>query len=178
MGIFHRYSSTIHGNYRKAYLRCGLLLGAVLALYIVGRILGGIEASSPVSYVTDIALVVLVILFTAHYRRSLPDRSITLKEAMLFGMGTSVVAAVLYALAVWVIGLLVPSQTVLFTATLSGQSITEQDPQLHYWAAFWAILSFVDIALLGSFAAFVAAIILRNEKSPVFKSQDRDKQNS
>ena len=106
MGIFHRYSSTIHGNYRRAYLRCGLLAGALLAAYIIGRLLAGSPAESPISYITDAILLVLVVLFTAYYRNSLPDKKITLKEAMLFGIGTSLIAAVVYALAIWATGLI------------------------------------------------------------------------
>ena len=167
MAIFHRYSSTIHGNYRQAYLRCGLLLGALLSVYILGRLLAGSPAESPISYLTDAILLVLLVLLTAYYRNSLPDKKITLKEAMLFGIGTSLVAAIFYSLAIWATGLASPSQTVLFTASLSGQSITPHDPQLHYWAALWAIATFVDVALLGSFAAFLAAIFFRNEKSEI-----------
>ncbi|MBR4505166.1 MAG: DUF4199 domain-containing protein [Bacteroidales bacterium] len=172
MAVFHRYNSTIHGNYRQAYLRCGLLIGALLSVYIVGRLLAGSMAESPISYLTDAILIVLVVLLTAYYRNSLPDKKITLKEAMLFGIGTSLIAAIFYTLAIWAIGLTSPAQTVLFTATLSGQTITPQDPQLNYWAALWAIVTFVDVALLGSFAAFLAAIFFRNEKSEIkYKQQ-------
>lgn len=171
MGIFHRYRSTIHGNYRRAYLRCGLLTGALLAVYVVGRLLAGSPAESPISYLTDAILLVLVVLLTAYYRNSLPDKKITLKEAMLFGIGTSLIAAVVYALAIWTIGLSSAEQTVLFTVTLSGQTISLQDPQLHYWAALWAIVTFVDVALLGSFGSFLAAIFFRNEKSEIKKKQ-------
>lgn len=171
MSIFHRYTSTIHGNYRRAYLRCGLLVGALLAVYIVGRLLAGSPAESPISYLTDAILLVLVVLLTAYYRNSLPDKKITLKEAMLFGIGTSVIAAVFYALSIWAIGLTSAEQTVLFTATLSGQTITPQDPQLHYWAALWAIVTFVDVALLGAFGSFLAAIFFRNEKSEIKHKQ-------
>ena len=90
---------------------------------------------------------------------------------MLFGMGTSLIAAVFYALAILATGLTSAEQTVLFTATLSGQTITQQDPQLHYWAALWAIVTFVDVALLGSFGSFLAAIFFRNEKSEIKHKQ-------
>ena len=169
--IFHRYNSTIHGNYRRAYLRSGLLIGVLLSLYIVGRLVAGSPAESPISYLTDAILLVLVVLLTAYYRNSLPDKKITLKEAMLFGMGTSLIAAVFYALAILATGLTSAEQTVLFTATLSGQTITQQDPQLHYWAALWAIVTFVDVALLGSFGSFLAAIFFRNEKSEIKHKQ-------
>ena len=167
MGIFHRYNSTIHGNYRKAYLRSGLITGVLLAAYVLIRLLMGKPLESPTSYVSDAVMLVAVFLFMAFYRNSLPDKKITLKEAMLFGIGTAVVAAFIYGLALWAFGLAFPQQTALFSTTMTGNEVTTQDPQLHYWAAWWTIYSFVLMALLGSFGAFVAAIFFRNEKSDI-----------
>lgn len=164
MGIFHRYNSTIHGNYRRAYLRSGLITGAALSAYLIIRLLMGDPLQSPTSYVSDAIIIVAIILFTAFYRNSLPDKKITLKEAALFGTGTAALAALVYALALWAIGLASPQQTVLFTNTLATKQITLQDPQLHYWAAWWAIYSLILMLLLGSFSAFIAAIFFRNEK--------------
>ncbi len=167
MGIFHRYNSTIHGNYRKAYLRSGLITGVLLAAYVLIRLLMGKPLESPTSYVSDAVMLVAVFLFMAFYRNSLPDKKITLKEAMLFGIGTAVFAAFIYGLALWAFGLAFQQQTALFSTTMTGNEVTTQDPQLHYWAAWWAIYSFVLMALLGSFGAFVAAIFFRNEKSDI-----------
>lgn len=167
MGIFHRYNSTIHGNYRKAYLRSGLITGLLLSAYVLIRLLMGKPLESPTSYVSDAVMLVAVFLFMAFYRNSLPDKKITLKEAMLFGIGTAVVAAFIYGLALWAFGLAFQQQTALFSTTMTGNEVTTQDPQLHYWAAWWAIYSFVLMALLGSFGAFVAAIFFRNEKSDI-----------
>lgn len=167
MSIFHRYNSTIHGNYRKAYLRCGLITGLLLAAYVLVRLLMGSPLQSPTSYISDAIILVAVFLFMAFYRNALPDHKITLKEAMLFGIGLALVAALLYGVALWAIGFAFPQQTVLFTNSMTGQQITPQDPQLHYWAAWWAIYSTLLMALLGSFGAFVAAIFFRNEKSEI-----------
>ena len=167
MKVFKRYSSTIHGNYRKAYLRSGLITGVLLAAYVLIRLLMGKPLESPTSYVSDAVMLVAVFLFMAFYRNSLPDKKITLKEAMLFGIGTAVVAAFIYGLALWAFGLAFQQQTALFSTTMTGNEVTTQDPQLHYWAAWWAIYSFVLMALLGSFGAFVAAIFFRNEKSDI-----------
>ena len=105
MGIFHRYNSTIHGNYRKAYLRSGLITGLLLSAYVLIRLLMGKPLESPTSYVSDAVMLVAVFLFMAFYRNSLPDKKITLKEAMLFGIGTAVVAAFIYGLALWAFGI-------------------------------------------------------------------------
>ncbi len=167
MGVFHRYKSEIHGNYRRAYLRCGGIAALLLGAYILVRLLIGNPVPTPTSLPLDGILIVLVFLFMAYYRNSLPDKKITLKEALLFGIGTAAVAALLFALILWIVGLSSAEQTVLFTNNMTSQDITPQDPQLHYWAAWWAIVAGVELLLLGSFAAFIAAIFFRNEKSEI-----------
>ena len=167
MRFFHRYNSTIHGDYRRAYLRCGAITGLLLAIYVLVRLLMGSPVPSAAGYVSDAILLVLVFLFTAYYRNSLPDKKITLKEAMLFGVGTAIIAAMVYGLALWAVGLSFPPQVVLFTQTMMDKEITAQDPQIHYWAAWWAIVAAVETAVLGGFGAFVASIIFRNEKGRI-----------
>lgn len=164
MSIFHRYRSEIHGNYRRAYLRSGLLTGLLLAAYILVRQLAGSPVERPFSLIVDAILLVAVFLLTAWYRASLPDKRITLKEAMLFGIGTAVTAGVVYGLLLWIIGLVFPSQTVLFNEILDVQQTAYP---LKYWAAWWAILAGLETILLGAFGAFIAAILFRNEKSEI-----------
>ena len=171
MGIFHRYQSTIHGNYRKAYLRCGGIVGLLLAAYVLVRLLMGRPVESPLSYVSDAILLVCIFLLSAYYRNSLPDKMVTLKEVMLFGIGLSAVAAIIYGLALWAIGLAFPQQAVLFTNNMTPNEVTLQDPQLHYWAALWAIVAAAETLLLGAFGAFLAAIFFRNEKSEIKHKQ-------
>ena len=167
MGIFHRYKSTIHGNYRRAYLLGGFVVGALLALYVVVRYMMGRPVESPLSYVSDAILLVLIFLLASYYRRSLPDGLVTLKELMLLGIGISAVAALVYGLVLWAFGTACPQQTVLFTTSMTGKETSLQDPQLHYWAAWWAIMAAVETLLLGAFGAFLAAIFFRTEKSEI-----------
>jgi len=167
MSIFHRYKSEIHGNYRIAYLRSGMLTGVLLAAYVLVRLLMGNPMESPMSLIVDVVLLVAIILLTAWYRASLPDKKITLKEGMLFGMGTAVVAGIVYGLLLWAIGLTSVTQTVLFTNTMTDNNIAASDPQLHYWAGWWAIVAGVETILLGAFGAFLAAIFFRNEKPEI-----------
>lgn len=171
MAIFHRYQSTIHGNYRRNYLRCGLVTGLLLAAYVLVRLLMRNPVESPLSYVSDAILLVCIFLFAAYYRNSLPDRRVTLKELMLFGIGTAAVAAILYGLLLCGIGIAFPGQTVLFTNSMTPNEVTLQDPQLHYWAIMWAIVAAVETLLLGGFGAFLAAIFFRNEKSEIKHKQ-------
>ena len=120
-----------------------------------------------------IAVIILVVITLISFYRSakrghiFPEKKITLKEAMLFGMGTAAVAGVVYGLALWVIGINSASQTVLFTTTMTGNEVGLQDPQLHYWAAWWAIVAGIETILLGSFGAFLSAIFFRNEKGMI-----------
>jgi hypothetical protein len=167
MKFFHRYQSDIHGNYRKGYLRCGTLTGVMLSLYIAVRYLMGMPAESPEAYLSDAIMLLAVFLFTLLYRNALEEKKATLKELMLFGMGTAVLASVIYGLFLWAFGSVATDQTVIFTLTLSGKEITATDPQINYWAALWGIVAGVKLAVLGGFGAFVSAVILRNEKGKV-----------
>lgn len=166
MKFFHRYKSTIHGNYRRAYLRCGLLTGLMLVLYLLVRWLMRNPAESPVSYLSDGILLVAVFLFIMLYRNTLPERKATMKELMLFGMGTAIVACLLYGIYIWVAGFAIPGQIELFTNTLTKPESFAQYPA-YYWSALWAFVSAVIMAVLGSFGAFISALILKNEKPEV-----------
>ena len=164
MSIFHRYKSTIHGNYRRAYLRSGLVTGLLLA---AGHMALHTHHSSLITdhstLILNIVLMVAVFLFTAWYRHSLPLQRITLKEAMLFGIGLSLVAAPLYALLLFIL------QTTFYNLLPPPSS----SYPAHYWAALSAILAALGTLLLGSFSAFLAAIFLRNEKSEIKKPNNR-----
>ena len=124
----------------------------------------GSAVGSPLSYVSDAVLLVCIFLFSAYYRNSLPDKLVTLKELMLFGIGLSAVAAVVYGITLWLTGVLLPEQTALFTTTMTGNETTTEDPQLHYWAAWWAIFAAMEVLLLGAFGSFLSAILFRTEK--------------
>jgi len=166
--FFHRYRSTIHGNYRKAYLRSGLLTGVMLMLYLWVRYLMGNPAESPVSYLSDGILLVAGFLFTMLYRNALPDRKATLKELMLFGMGTAVIACVVYGVFIWIMGFTARGQIELFTGTMMDNAPFTDYPA-HYWSAFWGFVSAVIMAVLGGFGAFISALILKNEKGEIVK---------
>lgn len=135
-------------------------------LYILVRYMMQKPAESPEAYMSDGIMLVGVFLFTLLYRNSLEEKTATLKELMLFGMGTAVVASVLYGLFVWGFGSVVPAQTEIFTCTLRDEEAFATAPA-HYWAAWWGIESGVKLAVLGAFGAFVAALLFRNEKSEV-----------
>lgn len=163
MKFFRRYNSTIHGNYRKMYLRCGVLAGLMLVLFLLVRWLMNYPAESPITYLSDGILLVSVFFFCLLYRNALPDRLVTMKELMLFGMGTAIVACLMYGLFIWVAGFLIPGQIELFTNTMMKSGSFAEYPA-HYWSALWGMVSAVVMALLGSFGAFLSALILKTEK--------------
>ena len=76
-------------------------------------------------------------------------------------LGTSRIAALL-----WGFGLAVPSQAALFAHATTGAEVTHEDPQIHYWAAFAAIVAAVKLALIGCFGAFLAAVFFKNDNPP------------
>ena len=166
MRFFRRYKSTIHGNYRRAYLRCGLIVGGLLWLYIMVRWWVGSPAESPEGYMSDMIMLVMVFLFTLLYRNSLAEKRATLKELMLFGGGTAVVGSVLYGLCLWLMGYVIPEQTDLFTRTMRGEEAVLSAPT-HYWAAWWGLESAMKLAVLGGFGAFIAAMVFKNEKGAI-----------
>ena len=172
MKFFHRYKSTIHGNYRRAYLRCGLLTGLMLILFLLVRWLMDNPAESPISWLSDGILLVAVFLFTMLYRNTLPERKATLKELMLFGIGNAVVACLLYGIYIWVAGFALPGQIELFTNTLKEPGEFAQYPA-HYWSALWALVSGVIMSILGGFGAFISALILKNEKGDVISFRNK-----
>ena len=138
-----------------------------MALLLVVKLLLRNPMTSPVSLLVDVVLVVAIGLLGAYYRNTLPDKKVQLKEMMLFGLWSAVSAALVYALAVWAIGLTSSEQTILFTHTMAEKEITAADPQLHYWAAFWAMVAFVEEMVWGGLGAFFVALLLRNEKSEI-----------
>ena len=170
--FLHRYKSTIHGNYRRNYLRCGLFTAIILITYILLRLLFRNPAPSPQSYLSDAILLLSIALCALLYRRSLPHNKVSLKELTLFGFGTALIASILYGIFLCAFQTLIPSQTVLYTQTLSGTHITLHDPQIHYWAAWWAILTTVKMIILGGFGAFLAALLFRTEKGSVVSKSD------
>lgn len=172
MKFFHRYNSTIHGNYRKAYLRCGLLTGLMLVLFLLVRWLMHNPADNPETYLSDGILLLSVFLFTMLYRNALPERKATMKELMLFGIGTALVASFLYGIFIFVAGFVMPGQIELFTDTMKASGAFSEYPA-HYWSALWGIWTAVKMAVLGGFGAFISALVFKTEKGAVINLRNK-----
>ena len=98
MKFIRRYQSEIYGNYRKAYLLDGVLTGLLIGGAVSFCKLIYYPIYAPENYVTDVVLLVCTLLFAYMYRSKLPDRKVTFKELILFGLGLGVVAAIVYGL--------------------------------------------------------------------------------
>lgn len=167
--IFRRYKSELHGNYRLAYLKYGLLTGGLLSLYLLVRHLISAPAALPFDYGNDVVLIVAILLSTYFYRKRLPDGKVTLKELLLLGIGMGIVAAVVYGLFVWFYsGVLYPDMP----ASYAEQFRTDETKPEQYAAAlnpvWWAFFyGFLKTAVTSIIVVFFASIIFRTEKGEV-----------
>ena len=167
--IIRRYKSEIHGNYRVAYLKWGLLTGLVLSLYLLVRHWSGAPCSTPADLGKDGLLVVGIAVAMYFYRRSLQDGKVTMKELLLMGLGAGLVAAVVYGLFVWLYcGVMYPEMTGVYAERFK----TEDSAAEGYVAALnpgmWALMfGFVNTFLTSIIVAFFGALVFRTEKAEV-----------
>lgn len=165
--IFRRYKSEIHGNYRIAYLKWGLLTGVLLSLYLLARHLLGAPCTSPADLGKDGLLIVAMLVSMYLYRRSLPEKRVTMKELLLLGIGIGLVSAVVYGLFVWLYcGVMYPEMTEVY----AEQFKTDEARAEGYLAALnpvmWALMfGFVNTALTSIIVAFFGALIFKTEKA-------------
>lgn len=167
--IFRRYKSTIHGNYRVAYLKWGLLSGALMSLYLLLRHLLGSPCPSPADLWKDLLLVVVMLLAMYLYRKNLSDGKVTMKELLLLGLGIGLVSAVVYGLFVWLYcGVLYPEMTALYADRFKTDASSAEGylAALNPW--MWALMfGFVNTALTSIIVAFFGALIFRTEKGDI-----------
>lgn len=167
--IFRRYKSEIHGNYRVAYLKWGLLTGLLLGLYLFVRHFVGVPMKLPFDYGNDAVLIVAILFFTYFYRKRLPDGLVSLKELLLLGLGIGIVAAVVYGLSVWLYcGVLFPDMTAVYAAQFKTEETTPEQYAAALNPVWWAFLyGFLKTAITSIIVVFFAAIIFRTEKGEV-----------
>ena len=72
MRLIRRYSSQMHGNYKKAILRYGVYVGLIFSFVLIFRLLLVLPVSQPMSYVENILQLVLLFVFVYLYKRQLP----------------------------------------------------------------------------------------------------------
>ena len=176
--FFRRYKSTIYGNYRKAYVIDGLLVGGAMSLIAAVRDwLAAQPMATPENYITELVLLVGTLWASYHYRKQLPDGKVTLKELMLLGLGIGVVSAVVYGLWTWLhcgiinnclvdyynqsrIGVMEPAET-SEAAKVAIENVKK------YTAGDWAFIAGFRSAVMSVIITFFTALVLRTEKGEV-----------
>ena len=176
--FFRRYKSTIYGNYRKAYVIDGLLVGGAMSLIAAVRDwLAAQPMATPENYITELVLLVGTLWASYHYRKQLPDGKVTLKELMLLGLGIGVVSAVVYGLWTWMhcgiinsglvdyynqsrIGVMEPAET-SEAAKVAIENVKK------YTAGDWAFIAGFRSAVMSVIITFFTALVLRTEKGEV-----------
>ena len=173
MGFIRRYDSVIYGNYKRAALLYGASIGLVMALYMLVCFLSAAPILSPENYGTDALLLIGIFFFSFRYRKKLPDGRISLKELLLLGICTGIVASIVYALLLWL--LLVaffPDWVLAFQQArinlMQSDSIDVETAKnilliKNYGAADWAFI--------GGFRSFVMSIIIALFSSIVFATE-------
>lgn len=177
--IIKQYQSEIYGNYRLAYATYGVLTGFLLALVLVLQraIMPSNPPLAPESFVADAVLAVAIFLSAYRYRSTLPDKQVMLKELLLLGMGTAIVAAVVYGLLLWLILGTVYTDLVetFITHRLSLMPSADEGAEAAiaiektraYTAGDWAFIGGFRIFVISIVFTFFSAIIFRTQKSPI-----------
>lgn len=175
MRFIRRYQSEIYGNYRKAYLRDGLLTGALISAVVLFCKVIYYPIHAPENYVTDITLLVATLFFAYRYRKCLTDEKVSFKELMLYGLGLGVIAAILYGLYLLLYGSAIDTAfadrcLAHFTnGEINGAGTEEEKAQTievfnTYKLHTWAFIGAFRTAVMSIMTAFIAALLFRTEK--------------
>ena len=175
--VFRQYKSTIYGNYRKAYLKCGVVVGVASALLMLFLWIIRVDDSrfEPCGWAIELMFAVVIGFGCYRYRKSLPGEKVTLKELMLMGLGSGVVGAVVYGLLLALMcATSLPGLTEAFAegriaVMPSGDESFEAkqaiDTVRGYTAGDWGFIGGFRAAVMSVLIAFLAAIVLRTEKA-------------
>lgn len=178
--FFRRYSSTIYGNYRKAYVLYGLMTGGVMALIVtLWNVIADKPLPEPENLATEVVLLICTLFATYRYRRTLPGERVTLKELMLLGLGIGMVSAVVYGLWTWFYaGAWKPEMVQHYidsriAAMQQADKATEDAiAQVQaYTVGDWAFIAAFRSAVISILITFFTALVFRTEKSPVREKQ-------
>ena len=178
MKFIRRYQSEIYGNYRKAYLLDGVLTGLLIGGAVSFCKLIYYPIYAPENYVTDAVLFVCTLLFAYRYRSKLPDRKVSFKELMLFGLGLGVVAAIVYGLFLMFYGGVIDKEFAgrcldhFIVGEQNGAGTDEEkamtiEVMKSYKLHTWAFIGAFRTAVMSIMSAFVAALVFRTEKGKI-----------
>ncbi|MDY5968602.1 MAG: DUF4199 domain-containing protein [Bacteroidales bacterium] len=153
----------------------GVWTGLVLALYLVARWLLNKPVDAPQGFGSDIAVLAAMLFFSVRYRRTLPEKKVTLKELMQHNIWTGFVAALLFGISLWLYGTSVDGD-LLNRCVARMIEFEQQDgnDRAETIATLEAYTLFT-ISWIGAFRtfvmsilwAFIAALLFQTEKAPV-----------
>lgn len=175
--IIRRYRSVIHGNYRWAALKYGIVMGVALSVFLVFRFLLGHPSNAPISsdenWVVFVALLVMSLVLVFHYRRHLTEKKITFKESFLVTFDSCVIACIVYAAFMYIYALYIDNGMNSFqdrTLDVMTRALAKREnpnqiqlPDMVY-LVFWGMMVNIIMSIL---IAFITGIVCRNEKGEV-----------
>lgn len=176
--FFRRYQSTIHGNYRRAYLTIGVATGVAMSVVVALRNwMGSAPMATPENYLTELVLAAGIVWGSWRYRKNLPDGLVTLKELMLLGIGIGLVGAVVYGLWTWLhCGVLDTGMTehynncriaVMDDPADSPEARIAVEQVRKYTAGDWAFIAAFRTAVMSVIITFFSALVFRTEKGEI-----------
>lgn len=186
-GVLRRYSSTIYGKYRVAYLKYGCVSGIAVSIIMLlwHFISPDTFPQSPNNYAVEGVLMLAVIISGYLYRKSYEGVELTFKELMLLGLGTGVVASVVYGLFLWLFcGVICPDVVQLYInqrlsamdpAETSAKAKVAVELTKAYTAGDWAFIGGFRLAVLSVLLAFVMALLLGGKRGTVVEKKKKNK---
>ena len=168
--IIRQYSSEIHGNYFQMSIRYGMVIGALMSLGLLVRFIISKPASSPISYVDNVIMLVFMAFVVYLYRNSLENKKITFKEAWLVGFFSAFVASVIYGMFMYIYNVWI--DTDMSARCMNGlqnldrcKGYTIDQIKAMAGVSQMCVYSIIYNIIVGILWAFCVGIIFRNEKA-------------
>lgn len=176
MRVLNRYKSTMHGNYWNAIFKYGLLMGIGLLLVVLCRYWFKIPLSEPVSYTENIAMLIFMFIAVFSYKRGLKDKRITFKESFILGLGSGIIASIIYG-----IFLFVYSQNIdidiqqrcfeIQRAVKTNVNLSDEELMSMVKPSSIALYGIMLSSVLSILLALIVAILLRNEQGILIEKE-------
>ncbi len=179
--IITRYKSVMHGNYKLAGVKYGIVMAAGLCVFLFLRYVVGHPANAPIAkdetWVVFLGLLLMSLMLVFHYRRNLIERKISFKEAFLVSFYSCLVACAIYAVFMYGYTLYIDNGLDSFhdrTIDVMTRSIARSEnididkvvlPEMPYLVAWGMVLNMI----MGILVAFITGVICRNEKKQLYE---------
>lgn len=178
MRLIRRYSSQMHGNYKRAILRYGVYIGLIFSFVLIFRWLLVLPVSQPMSYVENVLQLVLLFVFVYLYKRQLPERRINFKEAYTVALGSAVVGSIIYGMVLYLYAQYIDPEMqarcleIQRRANVNGEFAPE-DLQNMVKPSYIAGSAIILNSVMAIMWAMIVAIFLRNERAVVVPPKEK-----